>query len=115
MSILLKSFRHALTGIRYATKGRNFQIHISVGLLAILLGVYLHISKTDLIVVILTVGFVLSAEGTNTAIEEVCNKFHPQTHPHIALIKDLAAGSVLIAAIAAGIIGLVVFVPYFIR
>ena len=113
MNKVFKSFGHALTGISYATKGRNFQIHIIAGLLAIALGVYLHITKTDLIIVILCVGFVLSAEGTNTAIEEVCNKFHPETHPHIALIKDLAAGSVLIAAIVTLIIGIVIFAPYF--
>jgi diacylglycerol kinase (ATP) len=115
MKKVVKSFEHAITGITYATKGRNFQIHILVGLLAIVFGIYLQISKTDLMIVILCVGFVLSAEGTNTAIEEVCNKFHPETHPHIALIKDLAAGSVLIAAIVTLVIGIVIFLPYLSR
>jgi diacylglycerol kinase len=113
MKKFFKGFRYALTGIAYALKGRNFKIHVAAAAVILLLGIYLEISKTELMFVILLIGFVLSMETTNSAVEEICNKFHPETHPHIALIKDLAAGAVLISAITSLVIGLMIFVPYF--
>lgn len=112
MKKTIRSFGHALRGIKYATRGRNFRIQIVCGAIAITLSTYLHISKTDWLLVILAIGLVLSMEATNTAVEEICNKFHPEKHPHIALIKDLSAGAVLIGALAAGIVGICIFIPY---
>ncbi len=112
MKRFAKSFTHALNGIRFALKAPNVQIQLVVGLITISLGIQLQISRLDSIAVLLCIGFVLSAEVSNSAVEEICNKFHPETHPQIALIKDLAAGSVLIAAITAVAIGILIFIPY---
>lgn len=102
-------------GLSYALKGRNFRIQLGIGALALFLGAFLDLGRTDMLVLILTCGLVLSLEATNTAVEEICNKFHPETHPHIALIKNLAAGAVLISAIAATLVGVIVFGPYFFK
>lgn len=112
MKRTVRSFQNAGRGIGYALKGRNFKIDVAAAIVVLAAGWYLRISHSDWIAIILCIGLVMSAEAANSAIEEICNKFHPETHPHIALIKDLAAGSVLIAAIAAAIVGLIVFLPY---
>lgn len=112
MKKVLKSFSHASRGIGYAFTGRNFQIQFSIGLVAVILGRYFNISTTEWLFIVLSGGLVLALEATNSALEEVCNKFHPESHPHIALIKDLAAGAVLIASIAATVIGILIFWPY---
>ena len=112
MSKIVRSFGHAGRGIKYALQGTNFKVQVTCAIVALLLGYFLHIDRTQFLVVILAIGLVLSMEATNTAVEEICNKFHPETHPHIALIKDLAAGAVLISAIIALIVGLIVFLPY---
>lgn len=50
---------------------------------------------------ILTVGMVLMAELLNAALETLADHLHPEQHPEIGAAKDIAAGAVLVAAIAA--------------
>jgi diacylglycerol kinase (ATP) len=49
----------------------------------------------------LTIGFVLAAEIFNTAVEGLADHLHPEQHPAIKVVKDCAAGAVLVASIAA--------------
>jgi diacylglycerol kinase (ATP) len=56
---------------------------------------------------------VLAAEGFNTAIERLVDLVSPDFHPVAGDVKDVAAGAVLICAIAAAIIGMIIFIPYF--
>ena len=44
---------------------------------------------------------VLSAELFNTALERLADHLHPERHPEIRVLKDCAAGAVLIASIRA--------------
>jgi len=60
------------------------------------------------------IGLVISIEGMNTAIEYIADFIHPEYHQKIGLIKDIAAGAVFIAAIAAMIIAGIIYVPKFI-
>lgn len=113
MRRFLTSFVHAFRGIGYAFSGRNFQIQAIVAIIVIDIALYVQISKVEWLFVLFAIGLVLSLEATNSALEEVCNKFHPETHPHIALIKDVAAAAVLIASLTALSIGLMIFSPYF--
>lgn len=108
----LRSFSHATRGLGYAFTGRNFQIQFAIGLIVVIVSQYVGISKIEWLFVILAIGLVLALEATNSALEEVCNKFHPESHPHIALIKDLAAGAVLIASMTTAIVGAIIFLPY---
>jgi diacylglycerol kinase len=47
----------------------------------------------------------------NTAIEKLADKTHPEQHPQIGLVKDVAAGAVLWASVISVIIGAVIFLP----
>ena len=112
MKKCIRSFSHALRGIHYAFTGRNFQIQTIVAVAIIDISLYFHITKIEWVLVLLAIGLVLSLEATNSALEEVCNKLHPDAHPHIALVKDLAAGAVLIASLTAIAIGVFIFSSY---
>ena len=61
---------------------------------------------------ILCFGVVLAAEGFNTAIERLVNLVSPERNPIAGDVKDIAAGSVLICAIVAAIVGIIIFMPY---
>ena len=61
----------------------------------------------------LAITLVVSAEIFNTAIEVLADKIEPDVHPQIKLVKDLAAGAVLVCATFAVIVGVVIFVPKF--
>jgi diacylglycerol kinase (ATP) len=112
-------FRERLHSFRYAFQGlltmfltaSNFWIHITITVLVVAAGFWLHISLTEWFIVILTIGLVLSAETFNTAIEQLTDLVQPERNPQAGRIKDLAAGAVLLTAIAAAIIGLLIFVP----
>ena len=109
------SIRFAFTGIKIALREElNFRVEIVWGAATLLLGWFFHISRIEWIVVLFIIGFVLSAEALNTALEELCDKFQPTHDPHIGKIKDLAAAAVLIAAATAFAVGLAIFIPYLI-
>jgi diacylglycerol kinase len=108
-----RSFVNAGRGLKLFIKTTpNSWIQISLFILAILLGFYFNIEKTDWLVIILTSGAVLTAEAFNTAIEIDINLTSPNFHPYAKDTKDVAAGAVLITSIATIIIGLIIFLPY---
>jgi len=109
------SFKHAFEGIWIALKEEpNFKLHLLAGFLVFILGLFLGISNLDWILLTITIGLVVSLELTNTAIEELVDSFTDGVHPAAKKAKDVAAGAVLIASITAFIIGLFIFLPYFI-
>jgi diacylglycerol kinase (ATP) len=56
---------------------------------------------------------VLSAEIFNTAIEKICDIIQPDFDERIGFIKDIAAGAVVLIAIASAVIGVLVYWKYF--
>ena len=116
MTSLLKSFGFAIQGIIHLLKNeRNFKIQFGVFILVLVFSYFLEISKKELIIVLFCSMTVLSLEGINTSIERLCDENQPQFNLNIKIIKDVAAGAVLIASIFSAIIGLIVFLPYFYR
>lgn len=111
-----KSFTHAGRGIWIFIKTtHNAWLHLVIFAIAIILGIYFKITHTDWMLLILTGGFVLSAEAFNTAIEIDMNLTSPEYHPFARDTKDVAAGAVLISSIIAGIVGILIFGKYFIE
>lgn len=110
-----QSFQYAFEGIVTAIKEEpNIQIHIVIGVLVVLAGLILNISKTDWLFVIVFTGLVISVEMTNTAIEAVVDSFTEKEHPTAKLAKDISAGAVLVVSISSAIAGLIIFLPYII-
>ena len=108
----LKSFVYASNGIRILIRNEhNARIHLLATIVIITLGFLFSISVHEWIVIVLTIGIVISMEMINSAIEEICNFISPEKHESIKRIKDLAAGAVLVSAIIAFIIGVIIFVP----
>ncbi len=108
----LLSFACAFKGIWQVVKHEaNFKIHILAAVVVIVLGIVLQISKIEWLVVILTIGVVMSAEIFNSAIEKLVDVAHPEQNKTAGLIKDMAAGAVLVLAFAAALIGFIIFIP----
>lgn len=63
------------------------------------------------IAVSIVIGAVLAAEAINSAIEALADLVSPEYNAAIKKTKDLAAGAVLITAIAAAIVGFIIFLP----
>lgn len=107
------SFKYALVGIVTALKEEpNLKFHFLAAIFVIFLSIILNISKTDWLIIIFLMGFVISVELTNTAIEAVVDAFTDKEHSGARLAKDISAGAVLIAAGTAAVSGLLIFLPY---
>ena len=108
----LKSFKLAFNGIKLLiTREHNAWIHCFAAVCAIIAGFVFGISTTEWIAVIFAIGTVLAAEAVNSSIEAISDLVSPRYNEAIKRTKDLAAGAVLILAIAAATVGLIIFVP----
>lgn len=112
MGKLIKSFKYAIEGIYTGIeKEKNMKIHIFIMILVIIFGIILKINRIEWIICIIQFGFVISLELVNTAIENTVDLITLEKNPQAKIAKDVAAGSVLIAAITAATIGLMIFIP----
>ena len=91
--------------------GQNEQVHRVKGDKQFVLGLWLRLPPRDWAVLILTIAMVFSAEFVNTAIEAVVDLASPDKHPLAKIGKDVGAGAVLVAALAAVLIGLLILGP----
>ena len=96
---------------RFLLSQPNARVHVTLGLLAAVLGLVLRLSPAEFALLALTIGFVLAMEALNTAVEASLDLLHPDRHPLAGLAKDTAAAAVLIAALAAVAVGALLFVP----
>lgn len=112
MKKLIKSFKYAFEGIFKGIKEeQNMKIHIVIMILVIIFGILFKISKIEWIICIALFGLVISMELINTAIENTVDLITKEKNEQAKIAKDVAAGAVLVSAIAAATIGLMIFVP----
>ena len=109
---VLSTFADAARGIRQLFKTeRNIWIHLCFTLAVIALGFVFNLSSAEWTAVVLSCGLVLGAEAMNTAIEYLANHITTERNEQIRKVKDVAAGAVLLCALAALSVGLIVFLP----
>ena len=112
-------FKNRIRSIGWAFKGAwmllknesSIKVQAAFAIVSIILGFYFNISKTEWMFQILSIGLVMGVEGVNTAAEEIANFIHPEYHKKIGYIKDIAAGAVFFAAIAAIVIAGIIYIP----
>ncbi len=109
----IRSFRYAIAGIlRMIRCQHNAWIHAAATAIAIVLGVFFKLSADEWCWIVLAIAIVWTAEALNTAFEFLADAASPNFHPAVRDAKDVAAGTVLITAVAAVIIGAIVFWPH---
>ena len=90
----------------------NAWIHAAATVLVLAFAFRFRISAPDWCWIILAISIVWTAETLNTAFEFLADAASPVFHPLVREAKDVAAGAVLLTAIAAAVIGAIVFWPY---
>lgn len=109
----IRSFNHAIRGIVHIIRCQhNAWIHAFATLAVLFAAFFFRISGADWCWIILAISMVWTAEALNTAFEFLADAASPEFHPLVRNAKDVAAGAVLITAIAAVIIGCIVFWPH---
>ncbi len=113
---LFRSFVNAGRGLEYTFKHeQNFRIQILAGILVLLAALIFPLKIWEVILVILLLVAVLTMELLNTAMEYFTDLLKPRLHHYVLVIKDIMAAAVLVASLGALIIGLIIFLPYFIQ
>ncbi|MER3471166.1 MAG: diacylglycerol kinase [Chitinophagaceae bacterium] len=107
-----KSFTYAWGGVKLLFQSEhNTIIHLVLTVIAVVAGFMLSISRIEWIALIIVIAMVWTAELFNTAIEKTMDFITKERLLQIKLIKDVAAAAVLITAIAAVVVGLLIFIP----
>jgi undecaprenol kinase len=109
---LVRSFYFAFAGLAFLFRSqRNARIELAIGVIACALAAWVRISRAEWAVLVFTIALVLILEGLNTAVEAAIDLASPDRHPLAKAAKDLAAGMVLIGAIASILVGLLILGP----
>lgn len=109
----IRSFGYAFEGMATLVRDEhNARIHVVALVCAIAMGIIFGISRTEWCLVALCIGGVLMAEAMNTAVEALADLVSPERHPLVKKAKDVASAGVLFMAIAAAVVGLLIFLPY---
>ena len=109
----IHSFVYAFEGIKTLFRETpNAVIHLVAAIAALLLGLIFHISTVEWLILILLIGGVVAMEAMNSALEHLSDyTSKKEIDPTIKKAKDLSAAAVLIMAIAALIVGAIIFLP----
>jgi diacylglycerol kinase len=104
-------FAFALRGVAALAREPHARIHFATALAVAALAAWLRVPPGEAALLALAVGLVLAAEALNSALEALADRVAPDRHPLVARAKDIAAGGVLLAALAAAVAGLLVLGP----
>jgi diacylglycerol kinase (ATP) len=109
----VRSFRYAIAGImRMVRCQHNAWIHLFATVAVVAAGFFFQLSRLEWCWIVVAMSLVWTAEALNTAFEFLADAASPSFSPTVRDAKDVAAGAVLLTAIASTIIGGVIFWPY---
>ena len=111
-----KSFTYAAKGIvTVAKEEQSFRIQLvaAAAVFILMFGLGLRVSEKALLT--MAVVLVLVLELVNSIFERMVDILKPRIHHYVEDIKDIMAGTVLVASLGALLIGLLIFWPYVVR
>lgn len=113
---LFCSLKNALCGVRHIlTHNYNARLIFLFAIFVVLYGLCLRITKLEMFVLNVAIMAVFIAEVINTIVEDVTDLITIEFHPKIKIIKDVAAGVVLVAVIFSLVLGYFVFMERILR
>jgi len=105
-------FGAAANGLKMFIRNEvHAKVHGFAALMAIGMGLLLQIERYEWILLIVGIIIVIGFEMMNSSIELLCDKIEPNYHHQIKMIKDMAAGAVLVVALGSLLMGCFIFLP----
>ena len=107
-----RKFADAFRGLRRSFRTQtSFAVHVAVAAAVVAVAAVLRVSPVEWAILLLAIGGVLAAEVFNTAVESLARALDTGIHPRVRDALDMASAAVLVASLAAALVGMVVFVP----
>ncbi|WP_043585083.1 diacylglycerol kinase family protein [Geminisphaera colitermitum] len=113
MKARIEAFKHAFHGARtlIATQP-HARFHVVATVVTVSLGFLYHITSLEWALIVFSISIIWLSEAMNTALEFLADEVSLEWRERIKHAKDIAAFSVLAAAIGAATIGILIFAPY---
>jgi diacylglycerol kinase (ATP) len=109
---VVRSFRFAWRGLVFLLLSQpNARVHAAATAAVVIVGLLLRLSAIEWCVILAATAAVWVAEALNTSVELLADAVAPSMHPLVERAKNVAAGAVLVASIAAVGVALLVTVP----
>lgn len=107
---IIDSFNYAVSGIITSLKTeKNMKVHYIIAIITIILSLFFDFTRIEFLILLFAISLVVVAEMINTALERVVDLITEDFHPLARMVKDVAAGAVLVAAINSIIVGYLLF------
>lgn len=107
----LNKFKYAWRGLVYVARRENsFRLQLILMLVVVILAWYFKITAFAWALLIIVIGLVLALEIFNTVLERLLDLVEPRLSLHVAFLKDLLAAAVLLASLAAVVVGFIIFI-----
>lgn len=107
---IIDSFNYAVSGIITSLKTeKNMKVHYIIAIVIIISSLFFDFTRIEFLLLLFSISLVVITEMINTALERVVDLITEDFHPLARIVKDVAAGAVLIAAINSIIVGYLLF------
>ena len=97
----MKKFSCAFNGLKEALKEKAVLTQCVLALLAILGGLIIKLDHYEWLAFVICIALVIGFEIINSVIEKLCDLYSLDKNENIRIIKDMAAGAVLVVSIGA--------------
>lgn len=102
----------AIEGIIYSVKTqKHMRYHLAAALGVLLLSLTVNINRMEFILLSMAIILVLVTEMLNTAVEVAVDMISEEYHPKAKIVKDIAAGVVVVASLGALILAYLILYP----
>lgn len=116
LSRIAKSFSYAAKGIvTVAKEEQSFRIQLAVGALVVVAMFAFGLRVPEKALLTMAIVLVLVLELMNSIFERMVDILKPRIHHYVEDIKDIMAGTVLVASLGSALIGLLIFWPHIVR
>jgi len=108
-----KKFADAFHGVWRGVRGQSsFAVHCATAIAVACLAAWLQVSVLEWCILVLCIGLVMTAELFNSALEILAKAIDRRHNPLLGEALDIASGAVLLAAMAASLVGAIIFLPH---
>jgi len=97
--------------MKQAAAEQNFRVDLVATILVLAVSFLTGLSALEWCIIILLIAGMLALEMVNSAIERVVDLATQDIHPLAKAAKDIAAGAVLVYALASVVIACIIFLP----
>ncbi|RYL91581.1 diacylglycerol kinase family protein [Sporolactobacillus sp. THM7-4] len=108
---LTNSFKDAIYGFLIAVRlERNLRFQLFAGLCVLLFSIIIKVRWTEILIILVLIGGVVSLELVNTAVERLVDLVTRKPHPMARAAKDTAAAAVWWFSMIAALIYILILV-----